>query len=89
MDAAEHAESIKAWYEGYHFGDSDVYCPWDVMNYLWISREIQVQSLRDTGKIPVIMQSFVPLLIMPAAALQKSWKRCSQADILYSVWTKA
>ena len=21
-------------YDGYHFGDFDVYCPWDVMNYL-------------------------------------------------------
>ena len=25
---------IKKWYDGYHFGDFDVYCPWDVMNYL-------------------------------------------------------
>ena len=30
----EHAADIKNWYEGYHFGDLDVYCPWDVMNYL-------------------------------------------------------
>lgn len=28
------AESIREWYDGYHFGDFDVYCPWDVMNYL-------------------------------------------------------
>ncbi len=35
-DAAltEQAETIKKWYDGYHFGDFDVYCPWDVMNYL-------------------------------------------------------
>ena len=30
----EHAQQIKTWYDGYHFGDVDVYCPWDVMNYL-------------------------------------------------------
>ena len=24
----------RKWYDGYHFGDFDVYCPWDVMNYL-------------------------------------------------------
>ncbi len=30
----EHAADIKNWYDGYHFGDLDVYCPWDVMNYL-------------------------------------------------------
>ncbi len=28
------AEEIKKWYDGYHFGDVDVYCPWDVMNYV-------------------------------------------------------
>ena len=36
--AEDHAESLKSWYDGYHFGDFDVYCPWDVMNYL---RDIQ------------------------------------------------
>lgn len=25
---------IKAWYDGYRFGDSDVYCPWDVVSYI-------------------------------------------------------
>ena len=25
---------IKAWYDGYHFGDADIYCPWDVISYL-------------------------------------------------------
>ena len=33
-DLTEQAENIKKWYDGYHFGDFDVYCPWDVMNYL-------------------------------------------------------
>ena len=33
-DCQEHAADIKNWYDGYHFGDLDVYCPWDVMNYL-------------------------------------------------------
>ena len=27
-------EVIKKWYDGYHFGDADVYCPWDVMCYI-------------------------------------------------------
>ena len=26
-------DTIKGWYDGYHFGDTDVYCPWDVINY--------------------------------------------------------
>lgn len=33
-DATDYAEHIKEWYDGYHFGDFDVYCPWDVMNFL-------------------------------------------------------
>ena len=24
---------IRDWYDGYRFGDTDVYCPWDVINY--------------------------------------------------------
>lgn len=34
LDVQEYADKIKNWYDGYHFGDFDVYCPWDVMNYL-------------------------------------------------------
>ena len=33
-DISEHKEMIKSWYDGYHFGNLDIYCPWDVMNYL-------------------------------------------------------
>ena len=29
----EDYEIVKAWYDGYRFGDVDVYCPWDVINY--------------------------------------------------------
>ena len=32
--AEDKAAAIKEWYDGYHFGAFDVYCPWDVMNYL-------------------------------------------------------
>lgn len=26
-------EDMRAWYDGYHFGNADVYCPWDVVNH--------------------------------------------------------
>ncbi len=26
-------EDMRAWYDGYHFGEADVYCPWDVVNH--------------------------------------------------------
>jgi len=25
---------VKEWYNGYHFGNADIYCPWDVINYV-------------------------------------------------------
>lgn len=31
---ASHFEEAKEWYDGYHFGNVDVYCPWDVINYV-------------------------------------------------------
>lgn len=30
----EHFEKVKEWYDGYHFGNADIYCPWDVINYV-------------------------------------------------------
>ncbi len=29
-----HFAEAKEWYDGYHFGKADVYCPWDVINYV-------------------------------------------------------
>ena len=29
----DHYEEIKSWYDGYRFGSTEVYCPWDVLNY--------------------------------------------------------
>lgn len=30
----EHADRVKKWYDGYHFGNFELYCPWDVLNYV-------------------------------------------------------
>ena len=30
----EHLTKIREWYDGYHFGNMDIYCPWDVINYV-------------------------------------------------------
>lgn len=38
-----YAEKIRTWYDGYRFGDLDIYCPWDVLNY--------IQKLRASGAI--------------------------------------
>lgn len=60
----DHRPEIREWYDGYHFGDQDVYCPWDVMS--------QVERLLlDPGAKPVghwknssdnsIIRSFIDL----------------------------
>lgn len=33
-DCMEHADQVKMWYDGYHFGSFDLYRPWDVLNYV-------------------------------------------------------
>lgn len=33
-DLSDKYDVLKAWYDGYRFGDSDVYCPWDVVSYI-------------------------------------------------------
>ncbi len=30
---AEAFDDVKKWYDGYHFGNEDVYCPWDVISH--------------------------------------------------------
>ena len=31
---SSHYKDIKEWYDGYTFGKAEVYCPWDVVNYV-------------------------------------------------------
>ena len=33
LNQQDHYEEVKEWYDGYRFGNIDVYCPWDVVNY--------------------------------------------------------
>ncbi len=43
----ESYEAAKNWYDGYRFGNVDVYCPWDVLNYcdaLLDDREAQPEN---------------------------------------------
>ena len=61
-DAGKHAESVKYWYDGYHFGNVDVYCPWDLMNYLCdLQRnpEAKPDSYRKNTSDNAIIRSFI------------------------------
>ena len=33
-----HHQEAREWYDGYRFGGQDVYCPWDVINYVYALR---------------------------------------------------
>lgn len=33
-DREGYFSEAKEWYDGYHFGNADIYCPWDVINYV-------------------------------------------------------
>ena len=41
-DFQENYREIKEWYDGYRFGNTEVYCPWDVLNHLESLRNGQV-----------------------------------------------
>ena len=61
-DAGKHAESVKYWYDGYHFGNVDVYCPWDLMNYLCVLQrnpEAKPDSYWKNTSDNAIIRSFI------------------------------
>lgn len=55
-------QMVKAWYDGYSFGNENIYCPWDVINYCadhCHDRQIKVQNywLNTSGN--TIVRRFV------------------------------
>ena len=62
VHAEIHASQVKYWYDGYRFGDFDVYCPWDVMNYLrdlQINPQAQPSSYWKNTSDNAIIRSFI------------------------------
>ena len=61
-DAITYADLIKEWYDGYHFGNYDIYCPWDVMNYildLKYNPKAEPQSYWKNTSDNAIIRSFI------------------------------
>ena len=48
---SDKAEVVKKWYDGYRFGNTEVYCPWDVVSYVSDLCMTERQSREITGKI--------------------------------------
>lgn len=58
----EHFKEIKEWYDGYNFGKIDVYCPWDVMNYvrdLRIDPDMKPASYWKNTSDNAVIRSFI------------------------------
>lgn len=61
-DAITYADIIKEWYDGYYFGNYDIYCPWDVMNYildLQYNPKAEPQSYWKNTSDNAIIRSFI------------------------------
>lgn len=54
-ELSQYYDTIKEWYDGYRFGNVDVYCPWDVICYCDRRGLIQRHSRRNIGRIQAEM----------------------------------
>lgn len=60
----EKSELIRAWYDGYHFGRFDIYCPWDVLNYIYrlqYDPNARPQSFWKNTSDNAIIRSFIDM----------------------------
>ena len=57
-----HADDMKRWYDGYRISDAEIYCPWDVLNYvsdLRIDRTAKPGSYWKNTSHNDIIRSFI------------------------------
>ena len=58
----ERFPDLKEWYDGYHFGHTDVYCPWDVINQcdkLRISKNAKMESHWENSSSNSVIQDII------------------------------
>ncbi len=63
--------TVKEWYDGYRFGNAEVYCPWDVVNYasrLLINLKAQPENYWANSSGNDVIRSFVQKLDMSVAS---------------------
>lgn len=61
-DVEERFPDLKEWYDGYHFGPAEVYCPWDVINQcdkLRISRHAKMEPHWENSSSNSIVQNIL------------------------------
>lgn len=60
--AANRFTDIKEWYDGYHFGSADVYCPWDVINQcdkLRVEKDARMEPYWENSSSNSIVQDIL------------------------------
>ena len=78
----EKADLIKEWYDGYNFGEIDVYCPWDVMNYvrdLRIDPDMKPASYWKNTSDNAIIRSFIDYA---GSGIQKKMEKLMAGDTI-------
>lgn len=64
FDLSESYDTIKEWYDGYHFGNVDVYCPWDVIcccDELRVNPEAQPETYWSNTSGNGIIRNFIEM----------------------------
>ena len=78
----DHLERVKSWYDGYHFGRMDVYCPWDVMNYvrdLRIDPDMKPASYWKNTSDNAVIRSFIDYA---GSGIQKKMEKLMAGDTI-------
>jgi hypothetical protein len=58
----DHYLEVKEWYDGYHFGNTDIYCPWDVIQYcksLYLDAAAKPQDFWSNSSGNAIVRRFI------------------------------
>ena len=61
-DRSERYPDVKEWYDGYHFGNIDIYCPWDVIQYcksLYLDVSAKPQDFWSNSSGNAIVRRFI------------------------------
>lgn len=63
-ELSDHYETVKEWYDGYRFGNLDVYCPWDVICYcgrLRMNPKAQPEAYWSNTSSNVVIRRFLEI----------------------------
>lgn len=55
-------DTIKEWYNGYHFGGTNIYCPWDVLNQcdkLRVSKDAPMEAYWENSSSNAIVKDII------------------------------